>query len=97
VFATYSFMDGRATLHADAKFNGPQRDLAFDANFNSVRIDLPGYALVNVAASFKFNEHVEVYGRIENVLNTRYQQVFSYGNPGLGAFAGLRVKLDYKP
>lgn len=97
VFATYRFLEGRATLHVDARFNGRQRDTAFflDPNtfvFSSAPVNLSGFVLVNFAASYKVHENFEIYGRIDNLLNTKYQEVFSFGTPGLGAFAGVRVR-----
>lgn len=92
VFATYTFLDDRARVHVNARFNGPQRDTIFLSDFSTRATTLSGFVLLNIAASFKVNENVELYGRIDNVLNTKYQEVFSYGTPGIGAFAGLRVR-----
>jgi len=96
VFATYTFLNDRARVHIDARFNGQQRDTVFTNPapfvFSSSAVDLSGFVLVNIAASYKIHENVEIYGRIENVLNQRYQEVFSFGTPGIGAFAGVRVR-----
>jgi vitamin B12 transporter len=96
VFATYTFLGDRARIHVDARFNGRQRDLVFTNPapfvFVTSSTDLSGFVLVNIAASYKIHEGIEIYGRIENVLNQRYQEVFSFGTPGIGAFAGLRVR-----
>ncbi|MBL8661469.1 MAG: TonB-dependent receptor [Candidatus Odyssella sp.] len=91
-FATYTFLDDRARLHVNARFNGAQRDTVFFSDFSTGSVDLHGYVLLNVAASFKLHENVELYGRIENLLNQKYQEVFSFGTPGIAAFAGLRVR-----
>jgi vitamin B12 transporter len=92
VFATYTFLDERARIHVNARFNGPQRDTVFFSDFSTGMVDLHGFVLLNVAASFKIHENVELYGRIENVLNQKYQEVFSFGTPGIAAFGGLRVR-----
>jgi vitamin B12 transporter len=92
VFATYTFLDERARIHVNARFNGPQRDTVFFSDFSTGTVDLHGFVLLNVAASFKIHENVELYGRIENVLNQKYQEVFSFGTPGIAAFGGLRVR-----
>ena len=92
VFATYSFLDERARIHVNARFNGPQRDTVFFSDFSTGAVDLHGFVLLNVAASFKIHENVELYGRVENVLNQKYQEVFSFGTPGIAAFGGLRVR-----
>jgi vitamin B12 transporter len=97
VFATWTSPDKRGTLHVNARFNGGQRDLIFLDNFTSRQTDLDGFVLVNVTGSFKITPNVEIYGRLENILNQKYQEVFSFGAPGFGAYAGLRVKLDWNP
>lgn len=102
LFATYSFLDDKAKVHVNARFIGPQRDTVFffDAMTfasSTAATDLKGYVLLNVAASYKLHENVEIYGRIENALNQKYQEVFSFGTPGIGAFAGLRVRFDGQP
>ncbi len=92
VFATYTFLDDRARLHVNARFNGPQRDTVFFSDFSTRTTTLAGFVLVNVTASYKIHENVELYGRIENLLNKKYQEVFSFGTPGIAAYGGLRVR-----
>jgi vitamin B12 transporter len=92
VFATYTFLDERARIHVNARFNGPQRDTVFFSDFSTGTVDLHGFVLLNVAASFKIHENVELFGRIDNVLNQKYQEVFSFGTPGIAAFGGLRLR-----
>jgi vitamin B12 transporter len=92
VFATYTFLGEKARVHVNARFNGPQRDTTFFSDFSTGAVNLHGFVLLNVAASYKLHENVELYGRIENVLNQKYQEVFSFGTPGIAAFGGLRVR-----
>ncbi len=92
VFATYRFLDGKARIHVNARFNGPQRDTVFFSDFSTGAVNLHGFVLLNVAASYKLHDNVEIYGRIDNVLNQKYQEVFSFGTPGIAAFAGVRVR-----
>jgi vitamin B12 transporter len=92
VFATYTFDRGRAKIHLNARFNGPQRDTVFFSDFTTGTVNLSGFVLINVAASYKIREGVEIFGRIDNLLNQKYQEVFSFGTSGIGAFAGIRVR-----
>ncbi|WP_119418710.1 TonB-dependent receptor plug domain-containing protein [Desertibaculum subflavum] len=93
VNATATFDGGRGTFFLGAKYNGPSKDLTFDAMFNTTRVKLDGYWLVDAAASYAITEHVELFGRLENLFNEHYQEVFGYGSLGFGAFAGLRIRL----
>ena len=49
---------------------------------------------MQVAASYKVQPNVEVYGRIENALNRHYQEVYGYNTAGIGAYAGVKIKFD---
>ena len=54
---------------------------------------LEGYVLVDLRAGFPIGEHVEVFGRVENLFDERYQTVADYGTPGRAAYVGARFKL----
>ncbi|WP_417449978.1 TonB-dependent receptor plug domain-containing protein [Kordiimonas sp.] len=47
---------------------------------------------VDLRAAYKLNDVVELYGRIDNLLDADYQQVNGYGTPGLSAYAGVRTR-----
>ena len=54
---------------------------------------LEGYALFTARASVPVGEHLEVFGRIENVTNQRYATVIDYGTAGRSGFVGVRAKM----
>ena len=54
---------------------------------------LDGYTLVDLRASVPIGDRFEVYGRIENLTDTRYETVSGYGTLGRNAHVGVRVKL----
>ena len=62
---------------------------SFDDASNPRRLD--GYVVTDIRASFPIVPHVEVYGRVENLFNERYQTIYQYGQPGRGAFGGIRL------
>ncbi|MEW4466213.1 TonB-dependent receptor [Parasphingorhabdus sp. JC815] len=61
----------------------------FDDGANTTRV--PGYVLVDVRAAVPITGNIELYGRVDNLLNERYETVFRYGAPGRSAFAGVRL------
>lgn len=88
----YAFLEGRANANLGVVYNGRQKDLRFDAaTFASSQVPLKAYTLVNVAASYKVTENAEVYGRIENLFDKKYEEVFTYNTPGRAAYGGLKV------
>jgi vitamin B12 transporter len=88
----YAFMQGRGNFNVAAIYNGAMKDLVTDAGFVDQRTTLDPYWLIRAAASYKLQPGVEVYGRVENVLDQHYQEVFGYNaTPGMAAFAGVRL------
>ncbi|WP_432349489.1 TonB-dependent receptor (plasmid) [Shinella yambaruensis] len=88
--AAYVFHDERARVFAEAVFNGRMKDVVF-ATLVPPRVTLGGYTVVNVGGSFKVNDTVEVFGRIDNLFDRDYQEVYGFNTPGLTAFAGLKA------
>jgi len=91
----YTSPDGRAKLTADAIYNGEMKDLDFSPPFPSPPniVTLDDYLLVNVAGSYKLDDNFEVFGRVENLLDQDYEEVFGYSTAPISAYGGLRVTL----
>ena len=63
---------------------------SFDDAGNFTR--LPGHTLVTVRASLPVNDTIELFGRIENLGNERYQTTAGYGTLGRSAYVGARAR-----
>jgi len=87
----YRFLDGAATVNLGVDYNGPQKDLAFDEVYNSSPATLGGYTLVNLAASYQASDRVQVYGRIDNLLDEDYEEVWTYGSLRRAGYLGMKV------
>ena len=75
-------------------YNGDQKDFQFSNFFANRRmITLDSYVKADVTASYKVTDRVELFGRVENVLDQDYQNVFGFSNPGIGAYAGVKIRL----
>ncbi len=61
---------------------------SYDDAGNFTRLD--GYGLVTLRASVPLPGGLDLYGRIENVGDVKYQTVAGYGTYGRSAFVGLR-------
>jgi len=64
---------------------------SFDTNNNFVRLD--GYEVVTLRASLPLGERLEIFGRVENLLDEDYQTAFGYNTAGRSVFGGLRASL----
>lgn len=89
--------DNRLSLSLDAAA-GPVKlgatvqltSSSFNDAANTDRLD--GYVLVGVRAAVPLSRQLELYGRIDNLLDERYQVVRNYGTLGRAAYVGVRIK-----
>jgi vitamin B12 transporter len=63
---------------------------SFDNAANTARLD--GYALAGLRASVPVGGTFELYGRVENLFDAKYQIVRTYGTYGRNAHIGVRAK-----
>lgn len=92
---TSTFAGGRGSTTLAAIYNGTRPDLGFTDTFPFfARTTLDAAWLVTAAASYKLTDSVELYGRVENAFNARYQEAFGYQTGGVAAYAGVRVTFD---
>lgn len=87
--AAYVFYEDRARIFGEAVFNGEMEDVAFVPSLPP-RVTLDAYTVVNIGGSFKFNETLEGFARVENLFDERYEEVFGYNTQGRTAFVGLK-------
>jgi vitamin B12 transporter len=55
------------------------------------RVDAPSYTLVNVTAEYRIDEHLTAFGRVDNLLNTHYENPIGFDAPGIGVYGGMRL------
>lgn len=89
---TYRFLENRATLDLGLNYNGAMQDSEFIFATPETQVTLEDYVLATVAASFDVTDAIQVYGRVENAFDEEYQDVFGFASPGVGAYAGIRIK-----
>jgi vitamin B12 transporter len=98
---TYGFADGKGKLNLAAIYNGVMDDLVFRVDpFGSAsiqeRLALDDYWLVAAAASYRVQPGVDVFARVENVFDEKYQEIYGFNTPGLSAYAGVRFTFEDK-
>lgn len=94
VNVSYSFLEGRALVNLGVIYNGDFEDFTFAAGtFALGTTNLDAYTLVNLSAHYDVNEQVRLFGRVENLLNEDYQEVFGFESAPVAAYGGVRIKL----
>jgi vitamin B12 transporter len=89
----YSFAGGRGTATLGVIYNGRMNDTAFlMPSFTPQPVLLDPYWVVNAAVSYKLQPGVELFGRVENLFDERYQEVFGFEAAApVAAFAGVKL------
>jgi vitamin B12 transporter len=68
-----------------AKFVNAREEI----NFGGPNFDIEDYSFVNIAAEYEINPHMSIFGRIDNLTNEHYSEVFDAQRPTVGAFPAL--------
>ncbi len=84
--------DGRVDLY----HIGTRADLDW-STWPPKREDNPAYTKVDVSIGYKLIENerhtLELFGRVENVFDEDYEEVYGFTAPGFAAFGGIRMTL----
>ncbi|MFC1499278.1 TonB-dependent receptor plug domain-containing protein, partial [Verrucomicrobiota bacterium] len=84
----------RGMININLIYVGERDDRYYDSSmFMSLDSELSDYTLVNIATSYAVNDHLEIFGRIDNLLDEDYEEVTGYGTPGLSGYAGIKASL----
>ena len=73
------------TVNANAQHNGKQTDIG--------GVTLDAFTLVNLNANYSASDQLEIYLRLDNLLDEDYEEVYGYQTLGFGASLGLRFEL----
>ncbi len=87
----YVSLNDRLNTNLNISYTGDQYDSDFSA-FPAARVELDGYTLVNLAASYAVSDALHVYARVENLFDESYENVYGFATPGIGAFIGARMQ-----
>lgn len=87
-----SYVRDRVGINTVISYTGSQQDDFFPPfpPFQE-RVTLDAYTLISINTWYDITSNVSVTGRLENVLDEDYEQVFGYASPGFGGYLGVRV------
>ncbi|MBK9098159.1 MAG: TonB-dependent receptor [bacterium] len=58
------------------------------------RIIVPDYLLVNFAAHYDILPFIRLQGRIENLLDKEYEEIYGFGTAGFSVYGGISLKVQ---
>jgi len=85
----YGFLNKWA-LHVGLVYVGKRPDKDYSV-WPYPDVILSGYTLLDAALSFDLSQRLQVFGRLDNMLDQKYEFVYGYGTPRFSAYAGVRV------
>jgi vitamin B12 transporter len=68
-----------------------------DKNFSTypaARVTLDSYTLINASATFRVTKRVQFYGRLVNILDSSYEEIYGYGTAGRSGYVGLKISFE---
>jgi vitamin B12 transporter len=72
----------------EAKFVNAREEL----NFGGPNFDIEDYGFVNIAAEYAVNPHLSIFGRIDNLANEHYSEVFGFPALGRAGYGGVKLR-----
>lgn len=84
------FLDNRLNLNVNGTYVGRRTDQDFDDSSEPL-VTLKSYTLVNLAATYNLRPNWQVFGRLNNILDQHYEEVFAYGSLPINFFGGTNV------
>lgn len=82
----------KLTLSPSLVMIGARADEDFDRNFNRIRVRLAPYARLDLAANYQLTSQLSLYGRAENLLGARIEEVRNYGGTGRAFYGGVQAE-----
>ncbi|MDX1742782.1 MAG: TonB-dependent receptor [Ruegeria sp.] len=85
--ATQEFLQGRGSVTGDIRYVADNYDTQFFGSFETKK--LPDYVTVDVAAQYSLTDNVKLTGRIVNLFDREYSDVWGYAKRGRTGYIGL--------
>ncbi len=84
----------KLSSNAQITYVGKRDDLNFLPDYSVVRVNLAPYTLINLSLNYLLTNYVQIYARIDNLLNEYYEQVYGYASAQFSIYGGVKLKLD---
>ncbi len=85
----YQFIE-KGNINLGFTYIGKRDDMDWSV-WPARRVELDGYPLVNLSTSYEVFKNFQLFGKVENLLNKKYEEVKGYGTPGISLFGGIKV------
>jgi outer membrane cobalamin receptor len=95
----FTWRHGKLMLNTNAYVRGPVLDVEPNYGLGACSLGMPclfmnkGYVRMDGGFSYRLLRGVEIYGRLDNLLDRKYEEVLGYPSLPFNFLAGLRINL----
>ncbi len=86
------FLNEKLNLGLEILYTGIRDDKDF-STFPVQRIQLKSYTVVNMSASYKITNMFEVFAKLHNIFDEKYEEILGYGTERQSIYAGINFSL----
>ncbi len=86
---SYAFLS-KWTASFSLEHSGERSDFDYSA-WLARPVTLPAYALINAVISYEFRPGLQAFGRLDNILNQKYETIYGYGTLGFSFQGGVKL------
>jgi len=88
---SYSFLT-RWTAAVAFDYVGQRKDMNYNV-WPVLTVTLPAHSLLNGVISYEAGKNAQLFVRLDNILDKRYEMVYGYGTLGFSVQAGVKLDL----
>ena len=82
----------KVNVNLNLSYNSDRYDIYYPSwPAPSERKILSSYSLVSLVAGYQYNNQIKILGKIENLLDQDYEDVFGFNTPGRSVYLGLQL------
>ncbi len=82
---------GIANLEIEGRLTFVGNRIDVQNDFPYSRVQMAPYGKADIRASYKVNDQLSIFARMENITDARYQEIRDYGTAGRSYYAGMQV------
>ncbi|MCE2927435.1 MAG: TonB-dependent receptor [Rickettsiales bacterium] len=86
--ATYR-VSADSDLGMNLRYVGASRDFLYSSG-SGAKTTLASFATFDLSANHRLTPEMSVYGRLDNLLDKRYEEISGFGQPGRGLYVGVK-------
>ncbi len=91
LFLSFSFTEF-TNANIEFMYVGEREEPDF-INYSS-RIIMPDYFLINLAAHYDLFSFLRLQGRVENLLDKQYEEIYGFGTAGFSVYGGISLRVE---